>query len=82
MKIAAATKLDRHGKLVDHLKAEYGIGHGYANLIAQRALRPEGGAGGEAAADAAQRSNAEARNAASRADRPPGIIFPSPPRYP
>ena len=44
LKIAAATKLDKHGKLVEHLKAEYGIGHGYANLIAQRALQPAGGA--------------------------------------
>ena len=44
LKIAATTKLDKHGKLVDHLKAEHGIGHGYANLIAQRALQPAGGA--------------------------------------
>lgn len=42
-KLAAVTKLDKHGKLVDHLKAEYGIGHGYANLIAQKSLQPAGG---------------------------------------
>lgn len=48
LKIAAATKLDKHGKLVEHLKAEYGVGHGYANLIAHSAkssaagMEPEG----------------------------------------
>jgi len=46
LKIAAATKLDKHRKLVDHLKAEYGIGHGYANLIAQKALQPADGPAG------------------------------------
>jgi hypothetical protein len=39
-KIVAATKLTKHGEIVKHLKAEYGIGHGYANQIAQRALAP------------------------------------------
>jgi len=36
LKIAAKSKLGSHKALVDHLKAEYGIGHGYANLIAQK----------------------------------------------
>lgn len=40
VRISAATKLGKHKALVDHLKAEYGIGHGYANLIAQTALKP------------------------------------------
>jgi len=43
VKIAKATKLEKHKQLVDHLKADYGIGHGYANLIAQTALQPADG---------------------------------------
>jgi len=47
LKIAAATKLGKHKALIDHLKSEFGIGHGYANLIAQSALKsadaPTGG---------------------------------------
>lgn len=43
LKIVKATKLEKHKPIVDHLKAEYGIGHGYANLIGQRALQPVDG---------------------------------------
>ncbi len=42
-KIVAATGLTKHGEIVKHLKAEYGIGHGYANQIALRALAPADG---------------------------------------
>lgn len=42
-KIVATTKLTKHGEIVKHLKSEYGIGHGYANQIAQRALSPADG---------------------------------------
>ncbi|MCK6483210.1 MAG: DUF4287 domain-containing protein [Phycisphaerae bacterium] len=35
-------KFARHGEIVQHLKSEHGVGHGYANLIAQRALAPAG----------------------------------------
>jgi hypothetical protein len=47
LKIAKATKLSKHGEIVKHLKTEYGIGHGYANLVAhtlqqQAAPVPEG----------------------------------------
>ncbi|MHC5065331.1 MAG: DUF5655 domain-containing protein [Planctomycetota bacterium] len=34
MKIAKACKLEKHGQIVKHLKSEYEIGHGFANLIA------------------------------------------------
>lgn len=33
--VVASTGLQRHGQIVSHLKAEYGIGHGFANLIAK-----------------------------------------------
>ncbi len=53
LKIAAATKLGKHKPLIDHLKAEYGIGHGYANLIAQTALKPaDAPTGGDELVDA------------------------------
>jgi predicted transport protein len=31
-----------HGKIVAHLKSAHGIGHGYANLVAQTLLNPPG----------------------------------------
>jgi predicted transport protein len=37
--ITRATKLAKHGEIVAHLKSTYGIGHGYANQIAQQTLR-------------------------------------------
>lgn len=37
--LLAATGLDRHRAIVDHLKREHGVGHGFANLIAHRHLR-------------------------------------------
>ncbi len=36
-KIVAASKLAKHGEIVKHLKAEYKLGHGYANLITHKA---------------------------------------------
>src|SRR5262249_17450505 len=38
LKIARATKLPKHGLLVNHLKEQHGLTHGYANQIALRAL--------------------------------------------
>lgn len=46
MKIAKATKLEKHGQIVSFLKEQHEVGHGYANLIAQKTLEPVGGAAG------------------------------------
>lgn len=46
LKIAKSSKLARHGEIVKLLKAEHGMTHGYANLIAHKALAaatPPGG---------------------------------------
>jgi hypothetical protein len=43
IRIALATpdgSVPSHKAIVDRLKAEHGLGHGYANLVALRALRP------------------------------------------
>lgn len=37
--IARASKLEKHGEVVRLLKAEHGLGHGYANLVAH-SLKP------------------------------------------
>jgi len=34
IKIAKASKLEKHGEIVKFLKTEHGLGHGYANLVA------------------------------------------------
>ena len=49
LKIAAASKLDKHGKIVSHLKSEHGLTHGYANLVAHELLQSAstGKAGGD-----------------------------------
>jgi len=47
LKIAAASKLAKHGEIVKHLKTEHGMTHGFANLVAQQHLaqgKPEAGA--------------------------------------
>ena len=36
LKIAVTSKLTKHGELVKFLKAEHGLTHGYANLVALR----------------------------------------------
>ena len=45
--IARGPGKTKHKEIVDYLKAEHGLGHGYANQVAQRAprrgRRPRGG---------------------------------------
>ena len=46
--IARKAKLAKHGEIVKMLKDRYGMGHGYANLVAQRVLAGDAPApGGE-----------------------------------
>jgi len=40
--IARATQAEKHGEIVKLLKTEHGLGHGYANLVAQSALAADG----------------------------------------
>ena len=44
VKIAGKSKLAKHGEIVKFLKEEHGLGHGYANLVAQTLLQPADGA--------------------------------------
>lgn len=37
--LAKASGADKHGAMVKHLKAEHGLTHGYANLVAHEALQ-------------------------------------------
>lgn len=41
LSLARGTGLDRHKALVDALKSQHGLTHGYANLVAMVALKPE-----------------------------------------
>ncbi|HKQ50302.1 MAG TPA: DUF4287 domain-containing protein [Phycisphaerae bacterium] len=43
LKIATASKKSRHGEIVAFLKSEHGMGHGYANLVAQKTLQAASG---------------------------------------
>ncbi len=48
--IATKSKLAKHGEIVKFLKAEHEMGHGYANLVAQKTLEAQSGsapAGGD-----------------------------------
>lgn len=38
LKITAKAKLTKHGEIVKMLKADHGLGHGFANLVANRTL--------------------------------------------
>jgi hypothetical protein len=48
LKIASASKLAKHGEIVKHLKDQHGVTHGYAVLIAHKALEAaQGGPTGD-----------------------------------
>jgi predicted transport protein len=57
---ARKTKLAKHGEIVKYLKSEYGMGHGYANLVAQQALQGDQPAAGDDDLVAAQYTGAKA----------------------
>ena len=40
LEITQASGLAKHGQIVKHLKAEHGMTHGYANLVAHETLKP------------------------------------------
>ena len=61
LKIAAQSKLTRHGEIVKHLKADHGMTHGYANMIAHKALKSDAAsAGSDADLVSAQYSGSKA----------------------
>jgi hypothetical protein len=43
LKIVTKTKLTKHGEIVAMLKGEHGMGHGFANLVAHKALASDAG---------------------------------------
>jgi hypothetical protein len=44
LKVVNKSKLAKHGEIVSMLKADHGMGHGFANLIAHKALASDAGA--------------------------------------
>lgn len=43
IKIARASKLEKHGQILKHLKTEHGMTHGFANLVAFKTLKSDAG---------------------------------------
>lgn len=43
LKIVTKTKLTKHGEIVAMLKKDHGMGHGFANLVAHKALASDAG---------------------------------------
>ncbi len=41
LKIISKAKLEKHGQIVKYLKADHGVTHGFANLIASKALESD-----------------------------------------
>ena len=60
LKIAKKSKLAKHREIVNHLKIEHGLTHGYANLVATKALEGGGTAPSDDDLVAAQYSGGKA----------------------
>lgn len=62
LKIVSAAKLEKHGAIVKMLKADHGMTHGFANLVAHSALKSAAATSDESSDDlvAAQYSGAKA----------------------
>lgn len=61
LSIVARSGEEKHGAIIKRLKTEHGIGHGFANLVAHKALEAKaGGAAGEDDLLAAQYAGAKA----------------------
>lgn len=58
--IVKKTKLQKHGDIVKLLKADHAIGHGFANLIAHKALSSDAGSAEDEDLVSAQYSGAKA----------------------
>lgn len=52
--IAKKSGLEKHGAIVKHLKADHGMTHGFANLVAHKTLKSDAGSAGDADLMAAQ----------------------------
>ncbi|MFG0283886.1 MAG: DUF4287 domain-containing protein [Phycisphaerales bacterium JB039] len=46
VKVVSASGLQKHGEIVKMLKDQHGVTHGYANLIAHKALKSDAGSAG------------------------------------
>jgi hypothetical protein len=58
--IVAKSKLQKHGEIVAMLKADHGMGHGFANLVAHKSLSSDAGSADGEDLVAAQYSGAKA----------------------
>ncbi len=52
--VAKKSGEDKHGQIVKHLKAEHGLTHGFANLVAHKHLKSDAGSANEGDLVAAQ----------------------------
>jgi hypothetical protein len=68
--IAKKSKLQKHGEIVKMLKADHGLTHGYANLVALRTLQAASG-GGDAGEPLDGDALVDAQYAASKAGMRP-----------
>lgn len=60
LRVVGKVKLAKHGQIVKHLKTEHGMTHGFANLVAHKALEGDSGPTGAADLVAAQYAGAKA----------------------